>query len=109
MPPEWEKQEAIWLSWPCHPESWPDRSERIERQFVELMAIISRHAEVRLNASPGCRPRILDRLKEAGVDEARVRLHDHPNNDAWCRDHGPIFVRRPDSGELAVINWEFNG
>ncbi len=32
----------------------------------------------------------------------------HPTNDAWCRDHGPIFVRSPRTGEVAVTDWEYN-
>lgn len=38
----------------------------------------------------------------------RVELFDHPHNDVWCRDHGPIFVRHRESGEVAVTNWGFN-
>jgi agmatine deiminase len=39
---------------------------------------------------------------------ARVRFFDHPTNDAWCRDHGPIFIKQRKSGEVAVTDWEFN-
>ena len=28
----------------------------------------------------------------------RVVLHENPTNDAWCRDHGPIFVQRTGDG-----------
>ena len=33
-----------------------------------------------------------------------------PTNDAWCRDHGPIFVNRSDAedGEQAIVNWGYN-
>jgi agmatine deiminase len=38
----------------------------------------------------------------------RVELFDHPHNDVWCRDHGPIFVKHHETGEVAVTDWEFN-
>jgi agmatine deiminase len=38
----------------------------------------------------------------------RLELFDHPHNDVWCRDHGPIFVKHSDTGEVAVTDWEFN-
>ena len=38
----------------------------------------------------------------------RIRLFDHPTNDSWCRDHGPIFVRHPGSGEIAATDWRYN-
>ena len=38
---------------------------------------------------------------------ANVELFNHPTNDAWCRDHGPIFVRNDRSGEVAITDWKF--
>jgi len=38
----------------------------------------------------------------------RVELFDHPHNDVWCRDHGPIFVKHRHSGETAITDWDFN-
>jgi agmatine deiminase len=37
-----------------------------------------------------------------------VEFFNHPTNDAWCRDHGPIFVRRSRTGEVALTDWAFN-
>jgi agmatine deiminase len=38
----------------------------------------------------------------------RVKFFDHPTNDTWCRDHGPIFVKHARTGEVALTDWEFN-
>jgi agmatine deiminase len=37
-------------------------------------------------------------------------LHAVPTNDAWCRDHGPVFVQRTVSGrrEEAIVDWGYN-
>ena len=39
---------------------------------------------------------------------ARVTFYDHPTNDAWCRDHGPIFVKNDRTGEVALTDWRYN-
>ncbi|MGH7703437.1 MAG: agmatine deiminase family protein, partial [Gemmatimonadales bacterium] len=33
-----------------------------------------------------------------------------PTNDAWCRDHGPVFVQRTVDGrrEEAIVDWGYN-
>lgn len=109
MPAEWEPQEAIWLSWPSHPESWPDKEAVIERQFAEIASAISRHERVRINADPEAHASITAALKQAGASMDRVELFAHPNDDVWCRDHGPLFVKHTNTGQLAVTNWGFNG
>ena len=50
------------------------------------------------------------RLADAGADTGNVFFHDHPTNDAWCRDHGPIFVQRRAAGktEEAILDWGYN-
>jgi agmatine deiminase len=44
------------------------------------------------------------------VPVARVFFHHIPTNDAWCRDHGPIFIQRDRDGgrEQAIVDWGFN-
>jgi agmatine deiminase len=38
----------------------------------------------------------------------RVEFYNHPTNDAWCRDHGPIFVKNDRTGEVAATDWRYN-
>jgi agmatine deiminase len=39
-----------------------------------------------------------------------VFYHHHPTNDAWCRDHGPIFLQRETAHgkEEAIVDWGYN-
>jgi agmatine deiminase len=37
-----------------------------------------------------------------------VTLHDIETNDAWCRDHGPIFLSGPKGSQPALVDWEYN-
>jgi agmatine deiminase len=31
-----------------------------------------------------------------------------PTNEPWCRDHGPIFIKRDREPRLAVVDWDYN-
>jgi len=108
MPAEWEPHEAIWLSWPVRRKTWPGRFRQIPAAFAGYVAAISRFEVVRINAAARLHATARRVCEKAGADLARVEFFDHPTNDAWCRDHGPIFVRRERTGEVAVTDWEFN-
>ncbi|HEX7261320.1 MAG TPA: agmatine deiminase family protein [Luteolibacter sp.] len=110
MPPEWSHQEAVWLSWPVEdPRHWGGaKQELISAKFGEIAAAISRFEPVRINAPAAQHASILAACNRAKAVPERVELFDHLHNDVWCRDHGPIFVKHRDTGEVAVTDWEFN-
>lgn len=110
MPAEWTPQEAVWLSWPVDdPRHWGgQKRDLIHDKFAEIAAAISRHESVRINAPALDHPGILSRLHRARAVPEHVELFDHPHNDVWCRDHGPIFVKHGVTGDTAVTDWEFN-
>ncbi len=110
MPPEWAPQEAVWLSWPVDdPRHWGGAKRQvIWRKFAEIAAAITRHEMVRINAPGADHAAIAEACNRAKAVPERVRLFDHPHNDVWCRDHGPIFVKHAVTGEVAVTDWEFN-
>ena len=108
MPAEWERQEAVWLSWPHKRATWPGNFRPIPAKFAEVAMHISRREKVRLNVAPRLRGRARSLIARAGADMANVEFYDHPTNDAWCRDHGPIFVRNARTGEVALTDWVFN-
>src|SRR5207244_1648681 len=31
-----------------------------------------------------------------------------PTNEPWCRDHGPIFLKRDSDLKIAVVDWDYN-
>jgi len=110
MPPEWSPQEAVWLSWPVDdPRHWGgSKRDLIHAKFSEIAAAISRHETVRINAPGKDHAAIRAACNRAKAVPERVQLFDHPHNDVWCRDHGPIFLKHRDSGELAISDWGFN-
>ena len=108
MPAEWEPQAAVWLSWPHNRQTWPGQFRPIPRIFAGIVAQISRFEPVRINCALSLQPRAKRLCAEAGADLARVTFYNHPTNDAWCRDHGPIFVKNETTGEVAVTDWVHN-
>lgn len=108
MPAEWEPHEAVWLSWPVRRKTWPGRFRGIPGAYSNFVAAISRFENVRINAAVELHDRARRACEKAGADLSRVEFFDHPTNDAWCRDHGPIFVKNRRSGDVAVTDWEFN-
>ncbi|RYD82710.1 MAG: agmatine deiminase family protein, partial [Verrucomicrobiaceae bacterium] len=110
MPPEWSRQEAVWLSWPVDdPRHWGGaKRDMMQAKFAEIAAAISRFETVRINAPGADHATILAACNRAKAVPEHVQLFDHPHNDVWCRDHGPIFVKHQETGEVAITDWEFN-
>lgn len=108
MPAEWEPQAAVWLSWPHNRRTWPGQFRPIPGVFANIVAQISRFEPVRVNCAAPLQPRARRLCAQAGADLTRVTLYNHPTNDAWCRDHGPIFVRNDRTREVAVTDWVHN-
>lgn len=84
MPGEFEPVDAVWVTPPHNPETWPGCLDRAQAQFEVFLTELERHAEVRSTASLGIK-----------------------TNDSWVRDYGPIFVTSRDHG-LACHDFVFN-
>ena len=78
--------------------------------MVEFVAALSATELVRINVLDERHERHVQGLLHGRVDTDNVRFHRFPTNDAWCRDHGAIFVVRDDrTGKtLLALDFEFN-
>ncbi len=114
-PAEWEPHAATWLSWPHNAETWPGRLAAVEAAFVDMVAAIAPGERVAINvldAEMGERVQGLLRERDASLD-TRVDLHAIATDDAWVRDHGPLFLvaapgAPPDAPPLVAIDFEFD-
>jgi len=98
-PAEWEPHEATWLSWPHNPETWPGCLPEAEAEYVEIVRALAGRERVRINVKDArMEEAVRRRLAAAGAPDAGVELFHHPTNDAWVRDHGPIFAVRDGDG-----------
>jgi agmatine deiminase len=111
MPAEWERHEAIWLSWPHDQDSFPE-IEAVELAYIAIIKAIHESEVVNLLVRDEMMQKAVEeRLKKEYVDLCRVRFHLISYADVWFRDYGPTFVvnREKGAGEgVAVVNWIFN-
>ena len=113
MPAEWAPHRGTWLSWPHKEASWPGK-------FAPVPGHLRRDGPPPRRARGGAHQRGRrrrwrptparargGRRGPPGVASSSITI---PTNDAWCRDHGPIFVQREPDGrrEQAILDWGYN-
>jgi agmatine deiminase len=109
MPAEWERHEAIWLSWPHDPVTFAGVLPEVERTYARVIREIHACEEVRLLVlDEGMRRRVEGLLEGSGVDLAKVRFHLRDYADVWIRDYGPTFLIDRNSPRTAMTHWIFN-
>lgn len=108
MPAEWEKQAAVWLTWPHNESRWYGQFAGIPEFFADLVSLISRYEQVSLIIPVGWRERVARILNAHKTIMERVRYFEIPTDDVWCRDSGPTFVMSCATGEVGVVDWEYN-
>lgn len=105
MPAEWEPHERTWLAWPSGGYAVGDSPEDAQaayRAWSNVANAIVEFEPVTMVVDPrdiAIAPSWLD---------PRVEIVSAELDDAWMRDIGPTFVRT-ESGELAGVDWVFNG
>lgn len=111
MPAEWAAHQATWLSWPHKEASWPGKIEDIQPIYAQMVAALARSEPVHINVNDeAMETKVRQLLQEAGADFSQITLHRFPTNDAWCRDHGAIFVYDESGPErrLLATDWGYN-
>jgi len=104
MPAEWHPHAATWLSWP-RPDgiSFPDRYEEVLPTLGEMVRTLAPRERVDINV----RNEEVEAIARRTIGNVpNVFYHRIPSYEPWCRDHGPVFVRR--DRELAVVDWGYN-
>jgi agmatine deiminase len=111
MPAEWETHESTWLSWPHNKGTWPidGKYQSMIKAYCEIIKVLSVYEKVNINVGDlALETEAKAHLKQNGVvDFNNIEFHHFKTNDAWCRDHGPIFVKN-EKGEKAITSWEYN-
>lgn len=109
MPAEWEPHQCTWISWPHKQDSWPGKFAAVEPVMVKLVEVLSQSELVRINVLDGAHERHVQRQLDAHACGTNVVFHHFPTNDAWCRDHGAIFVSRAGQDQpLLALDFQFN-
>ena len=108
MPPEWAQHKGTWLSWPHNTDTWAGYLSEAERALAEVVSFLCQGEEVHINVLNDEHKEHIARLLQKSSDYRQVHYHNFPTNDAWCRDHGAVFLTRPDAPRLAAVDWGFN-
>jgi agmatine deiminase len=109
MPAEWEPHQGTWLSWPHNRDSWPGRIERVWPRYAEMVAALARHESVHINVNDSAMERQARQFLQQAGASGEIVFHHFPTDDAWCRDHGAIFVIHPGADQpLAATDWDYN-
>ncbi len=108
MPPEWASHQATWLSWPHKEASWPGKLKRVLPVYARAVAALARSEPVHINVSDAAMEAAARELLAAADAAGDISFHRFPTNDAWCRDHGAIFVLRDEEPRLAAVDWGYN-
>ncbi len=103
VPAEWEPQEAIWLQWPGAYE------KTFEVAFAKMASVIVQYQKLHLLCdTERIKNEARAAIEEVGLDpdHPNITWHILPNDNAWMRDNGPVYVMV--GNEMRIQNWEFD-
>jgi len=104
MPPEWHKHERTWVAFPSAGYTLGDTEAEHEAARITWASVANAASEFE-KVSVVVHPR--DESLAKKYLSSACELIPIEINDAWIRDSGPTFV--VDEGELAAVDWVFNG
>ena len=113
VPGEFERQEAVLLSWPLllRPtgESGPGQRYEFDRISCDIVRALRQDVRVIVLANKEfARNRITRVLGEANIPEDSIEFLSVPANYEWIRDYGPLCLRLP-GGSLALVDADSKG
>ena len=103
LPPEWDKQRFVQLTWPHADSDWAYMLDEVNTCFVNIAREISKREDLLIVCQSERETREL--LRETNT--ARIRFIELPSNDTWARDHGGITII--ENGKRKVLDFTFNG
>ena len=109
MPAEWEPHQATWIGWPHNKTDWPGKFAVIPWVYAEIVRKLTPGETVRIivNSQPH-EASAKEVLFKANVDLNRIEFFRFPTNRGWTRDFGPIFVKKAEQSETAIVRFRFN-
>lgn len=102
MPGEFEPQKRVWMIWPERPDNWRDGGKPAQEVYRNIAVAISHYTPVTMCVSKEQFENCRYMLPED------IRVIEMSNNDAWMRDCGPTFLKNDKTGEIRLIDWDFN-
>jgi len=108
FPAEWAPQDAILLCWPYKTMDWEPIQQQVEPVFCQIASVISNDQPVIIIAHDHFHQIAIEQqLQLSAANMNNIDWLIHTNNDTWCRDFGPITIRR--DAEIIALDYQFNG
>lgn len=109
LPAEWEKQEAVLLSFPFDGKDWPGKYGVIKWEFVEYIRKVAHYEKVLLIVSSvQHRSQVMKLMEMAHANLKNIDYILLKTNRSWMRDSGPIVIKKED-GSREALQFSFNG
>ncbi len=103
MPPEWAKQDWLWIGFPHDGDEWPGFLGRAQEQIAAFANAVSDSGqEVRLLVRDAA-----NEMRAKELVSASVTLERRTYGDIWLRDTGPLVLSN--SGQRKAVRFGFNG
>jgi len=103
LPAEWARQDALWTTWPSHPELWlGDLLGQARAEIAQMVRAISKGQKVKVLA-----------FGDEALSSARAAIGDVAEiiaakfGDLWLRDTGAIFAY--EQSQLIGLRFKTNG
>src|SRR5437868_10843591 len=110
MPAEWEPHAATWLSWPRREGiSFPGSYDRVLPTLRAMVGALLESEPVCINVCNGAHEAEARSVLDRFPMQECITYYQIPTNEPWCRDHGPVFLKRDRDPKLAVVDWDYNG
>ena len=104
FPAEWEKQDAIMLSWPHQNTDWAYMLNEVKACFKNIAKAIVDNDEHLIIIAPNIEEAKTDLT---GVDLSLVNFYEIPTNDTWARD--TMAITTYNAGKATINDFKFNG
>jgi agmatine deiminase len=73
-----------------------------------MAAALAESEILRINVKNSDQEKTVRNLLKSACPPERVEFFHIPTDEPWCRDHGPIFMTREKSPQLAALDFGFN-
>ncbi|WP_020532394.1 agmatine deiminase family protein [Flexithrix dorotheae] len=103
LPAEWEKADAIQITWPHDHSIWEEEFEHVTAWFQNFAHLISERGNLILV----CQNRDVVKTKLKSCNWKNIILIESKTNDIWARDHGGITIF--ENSNPVVLDYTFNG
>lgn len=112
LPAEWQKQQAIQLTWPHTTNDWSNSNIvnyliDIDQYFIKLAQSILNYQDLIIAAE---NEESKDNIEKKLNKNYPFNLHVYisTSNGTWARDHGPITMLPKTTGKKLILDFEFN-